>query len=437
MNYLSEMLKLPVLDVNGNKLGVVNDLGIATGEVFPHVTSLAFQGPGKTPFMISWRKYVDHVDESGVHLKACDTDVRFSFLQPDELLLARDILNKQIVDTQGLKVVRVNDLKLSSSGENQLRLLGAEVGMRGLLRAVHPALEHVAARIARAVGKPLEEHIIAWSYMDLLERSTQTIKLSVSHKTLDELHPADIADIIEQLDPRLRGQVFAQPGGVDPLVLAERPAELFDRKTFLGAGQSGDHVPGKPLAFDRIHPVEACFRLRALLRRIFRLRPRTLQNKQVERHERRPFETKRFRAVRQRIGQVGARPVQHRHKIIGNGTNTAGGQVAQALLVIFDIPLKFPSAGFDPLMDRNALNDAPYQPGIGNRPLSFADLIDAPCLPVGNMMQRRYHVRSPGLPDIPKADRIVRPVPAPRLFTQIHILYPFYGFPIAKIRFPF
>ena len=130
MNYLSEMLKLPVLDVNGNKLGVVNDLGIATGEVFPHVTSLAFQGPGKTPFMISWRKYVDHVDESGVHLKACDTDVRFSFLQPDELLLARDILNKQIVDTQGLKVVRVNDLKLSSSGENQLRLLGAEVGMK-------------------------------------------------------------------------------------------------------------------------------------------------------------------------------------------------------------------------------------------------------------------------------------------------------------------
>lgn len=225
MNYLSEMLKLPVLDVNGNKLGVVNDLGIATGEVFPHVTSLAFQGPGKTPFMISWRKYVDHVDESGVHLKACDTDVRFSFLQPDELLLARDILNKQIVDTQGLKVVRVNDLKLSSSGENQLRLLGAEVGMRGLLRAVHPALEHVAARIARAVGKPLEEHIIAWSYMDLLERSTQTIKLSVSHKTLDELHPADIADIIEQLDPRLRGQVFAQ---LDTAQAAEAISEFDD-----------------------------------------------------------------------------------------------------------------------------------------------------------------------------------------------------------------
>ena len=225
MNYLSEMLKLPVIDSNGEELGVVNDLGIATGEVFPHVTSLAFQGPAKTPFMISWRKYVDHFDSTGVYLKTPQTDVRFSYLQPDEVLLARDIMNKQIVDTQGLKVVRVNDLKLSASGENQLRLLGAEVGARGLLRALHPALERVASRIAKLVGKPLPEHIIAWSYMDLLERSTQQIKLSVSHKTLDELHPADIADIIEQLDPRLRGEVFAQ---LDTAQAAEAISEFDD-----------------------------------------------------------------------------------------------------------------------------------------------------------------------------------------------------------------
>ena len=127
------MLKLPVLDVDGEKLGVVNDFGIATGEVFPHVTSLAFRGPGKTPFMISWRKWVDRIDETGVYLNTSATNIRFSYLQPTELLLARDVLNKQIVDTQGMKVVRVNDIKFSMSGENQLRLLGAEVGARGLL----------------------------------------------------------------------------------------------------------------------------------------------------------------------------------------------------------------------------------------------------------------------------------------------------------------
>ena len=225
MNYLSEMLGIPVIDSTGEKIGVVNDMGIATGEVFPHVTSLAFQGPGKTPFMISWRKYVESVDNDAVRLAVPATDIRFSYLQPDEVLLARDILNKQIVDTQGLKVVRVNDIKLSSSGENQLRLLGADVGARGLLRAVHPMVERAAAAVCKAVGKTLAEDIIAWSYMDLLERSTQQIKLSVSHKTLGELHPADIADIIEQLDPRLRSQVFAQ---LDTAQAAEAITELDD-----------------------------------------------------------------------------------------------------------------------------------------------------------------------------------------------------------------
>ncbi len=225
MNYLSEMLKLPVIDSTGEKMGIVNDFGIATGEVFPRVTALAFQGPSKTPFMISWRKYVDHFDDDGVYLKYPSTDIRFSYLQPSELLLVRDIMNKQIVDTQGMKVVRVNDIKLSASGENQLRLLGADVGARGLLRAIHPALERVVCRVAKAIGKPLGEDIIAWSYMDLLERSTQQIKLSVSHKTLGELHPADIADIIEQLDPRLRGQVFNQ---LDTAQAAEAISELDD-----------------------------------------------------------------------------------------------------------------------------------------------------------------------------------------------------------------
>ena len=225
MNYLSEILGVPVIDSTGEKIGVVNDLGIATGEVFPHVTSLAFVGPGKTPFMISWRKYVARFDDDGVYLNCPRTDIRFSYLQPDEVLLNRDVMNKQIVDTQGLKVVRVNDVKLSAAGENQLRLLGAEVGVRGLLRAMSPVLERVVAKGAKMLGSPLPEDIIAWSYMDLLERSTKQIKLSVSHKTLGEMHPADIADIIEQLDPRLRGQVFAQ---LDTDQAAETISELDD-----------------------------------------------------------------------------------------------------------------------------------------------------------------------------------------------------------------
>lgn len=225
MIYLSQMLGNPVYDRDGERIGRVSDLGIATGEVFPRVTALAIEGPGHTPLMISWRKYVDAFDEDEVSLKVVSTDIRFSYLQPDEVLIARDLLNKQIVDTRGMRVVRVNDLKLSDTSSVQLRLLGAEVGMRGLLRSISPALEAFVCRVARALGRPIHERIIAWNYMDLLERDLSNVKLSVSHKTLDELHPADIADIIERLDPRLRGQVFAQ---LDEEMAAEAMAELDD-----------------------------------------------------------------------------------------------------------------------------------------------------------------------------------------------------------------
>ena len=210
MIYLSQLMGNPVYAADGEKIGSVSDLGIATGEVFPRVTSLAFKGPGRTPFLISWRKYVDTYDEKEIHLKVPAVEIRFSYLQPDEVLIARDILNKQIVDTRGMRVVRVNDLKLSDTSSTQLRLLGAEVGARGILRSLSPALEHVALKVARTFGHPIPERIIAWSYMDLVERDLSNVKLSVSHKTLDDMHPADIADIIERLDPRLRGQVFAQ-----------------------------------------------------------------------------------------------------------------------------------------------------------------------------------------------------------------------------------
>jgi len=207
MFYLTQMLGKPVVDAAGETIGEISDIAIATGEVFPRVTALAFTGPGKTPFMLSWRKFVGSLDDEHVELNAARTDLRFSYLQPDEILLHRDLLNKQIVDTQGMKVVRVNDLKLSES-KNQLRLLGAEVGVRGILRGIHPALERSVAAIARVFGRTLSENLIAWNYMDLLDRDLSHVRLSVTHKRLHELHPADVADVLEQLGPSQRARVF-------------------------------------------------------------------------------------------------------------------------------------------------------------------------------------------------------------------------------------
>ena len=207
MLYLSQMLGKPVVDSAGEKIGTISDLAISTGEVFPRITSLAFQGPGKVPFMISWRKYVDEFDDEGIKLSVDSPDIRFSYLQPDEVLLARDLMDRQIVDTQGLKVVRVNDLKLSKSG-TQLRLLGAEVGIRGILRGLAPWLERAVVSVANTIHKQIDARLIARNNMALLDRDLSEVQLSVTHKRLDELHPADVADILEQLDPQQRANVF-------------------------------------------------------------------------------------------------------------------------------------------------------------------------------------------------------------------------------------
>ncbi|MHB9004100.1 MAG: magnesium transporter, partial [Coriobacteriia bacterium] len=224
MFYLSQMLGRPVVDATGADIGTISDIAIATGEVFPRVTSLAFKGPDKTPFMLSWRKFVAHFDGDAVTLNVPAKDIRFSYLQPDEVLLHRDLLNKQIVDTQGMKVVRVNDLKLSES-RNQLRLLGAEVGIRGILRSVHPMVESAVERVSRIARRELPETLIAWNYMELLDRDMSHVKLSVTHKRLHELHPADVADILEKLTAAQRAKVFEH---LDNTQAADAISELED-----------------------------------------------------------------------------------------------------------------------------------------------------------------------------------------------------------------
>lgn len=224
MYYLTQLLGKPVVDAAGQTIGTISDIAISTGEVFPRVTSLAFLGPDKTPFMLSWRKFVDSVDEERVTLNTDRAGLRFSYIQPDEVLLHRDLLNKQIVDTQGMKVVRVNDLKLSES-RNQLRLLGAEVGARSVLRALSPRLERFASRVARFFHAELPETVIAWNYMDLLERDLSSVRLSVTHKRLHELHPADVADVLEQLSPSQRAKVFEH---LDNAQAADAISELED-----------------------------------------------------------------------------------------------------------------------------------------------------------------------------------------------------------------
>lgn len=205
MIYLTQLLNKRVIDASGEVIGNLSDIGIATREVFPRVTSVAFEGKDRKPFMLSWRKYVKEFDAETMILNKNWNELRFSLLQPNELLLKRDLLDKQIVDTKGMKVVRVNDLKLAES-QNELRLIGADVGLRGILRRI--GMEKILDSLTGLFGYRYSENLIAWSYMELLEKDMSSIKLSIDHKRLHELHPADIADIIGQLTPEQSRKIF-------------------------------------------------------------------------------------------------------------------------------------------------------------------------------------------------------------------------------------
>ncbi|MGH7748874.1 MAG: magnesium transporter, partial [Candidatus Dormibacteria bacterium] len=124
----------------------------------------------------------------------------------DEVWLSRDILDKQIVDTDGRRVVRVNDLQLQGSNGSVL-LVGVDIGTRGLLRRLNA--EHVGRRLRRLAGGDLPQRLISWDAVDTLHSDEHAVKLRISHSKLSKMHPADIAEIVGQLGGRDREAIFA------------------------------------------------------------------------------------------------------------------------------------------------------------------------------------------------------------------------------------
>jgi CBS domain-containing protein len=125
--------------------------------------------------------------------------------QKNVILLREEVMDKQIVDTFGAKVVRVNDLHFLRVDSN-LRLVHVDVGFRGLMRRV--GWEKMVDQVLRWLfSYDLPNQFISWKYVQLLSGS-DLLHLSVSQKKLSHLHPADLADIIEDLSGRERSAIF-------------------------------------------------------------------------------------------------------------------------------------------------------------------------------------------------------------------------------------
>jgi CBS domain-containing protein len=170
----------------------------------------------------------------GDSLTACGASVRTATdasswdrqpLSDGVLLLKRDLLDQQIIDVHGRKVVRVNDVEIDCvpfDSRVALNVVSVDVGARGAIRRLAKGV--VPSFTLRALLEKIPPRVIPWQYVDLLETDpARRVKLKIAYEGLSRLHPADIADIVEDLPPSEREAVFET---IDEEVAAEALEEI-------------------------------------------------------------------------------------------------------------------------------------------------------------------------------------------------------------------
>jgi len=219
---LSELLGATVRDANGTVRGRVREVAIAPQE---HPTRIAFlivkTSDGERVLA------PDAIRSAGATVRAATDLSAWERFSPSDglLLLKRDLLDQQIIDVHGHKVVRVNDVELESTPVDShllLSVVAVDVGARGAIRRLSKGL--VPSFTLRALLERIPPRVIPWQFVDLLETDpARRVKLKIAYTGLAQLHPADIADIVEDLAPAEREAVFET---IDEEVAAETLEEL-------------------------------------------------------------------------------------------------------------------------------------------------------------------------------------------------------------------
>ncbi len=218
MRFLSQCIGLPVRDPDDEPIGTIADLIVAIGDAYPPVTGLVVRTDRRQIFL-PWAN-VETFDEAGARLRVPTIDIGKFSQRQDEILLKVDLLDKQIVDIEGRKVIRVNDISLDLV-DGTLHVVAVDVGAAGLLRRL--GMEGAFRTVARNLRLGVPERYIDWEDVDPLESTIASIRLRVPHAKLAELHPADLASIIDQLAPRDRLGVLAS---LDDEALADVVEEM-------------------------------------------------------------------------------------------------------------------------------------------------------------------------------------------------------------------
>jgi len=219
---LSELIGAAVTDNTGTHAGKVREVALSPQENSSQVTSLVVKT--RTGNRLVPAKAISLID-NGLRVRTPATEWSPFGTGEGLLLLERDLLDQQIIDVHGRKVVRVNDVDIheeQSNGNIVLKIGAVDVGARGAMRRLLKGV--VPAGVLHPLLEKIPPRLIPWEFVDLIETDpARRVKLKISLDRLAKLHPADIADIVEDLAPAEREAVFET---LDEEVAAETLEEI-------------------------------------------------------------------------------------------------------------------------------------------------------------------------------------------------------------------
>ncbi|HEY0264925.1 MAG TPA: CBS domain-containing protein [Granulicella sp.] len=228
---LSALLGASVFDASGAVFGRVREFAVDPAADVHRIEGLVVRRSGarRLPVLVRIAE-MQLSDEFSLSLEQGAVPVEIEMADGVEslyLLLERDLLDQQIIDIHGRKVVRVNDVELvwtladETQPELTLRIAEVEVGMRGAARRL---LKGLPLGAVDRVARQFEPRVIPWEFVDLIDRDpARRVKLKIGQDRLSSMHPSDIAEILEELAPAERQALF---NSLDEEVAAEALEEV-------------------------------------------------------------------------------------------------------------------------------------------------------------------------------------------------------------------
>jgi magnesium transporter len=226
--YATELMGARAYDVQGNFVGKVREFFIEPAQA-PNRLSHFLLARGHYQSLLARYDQVASAEPGTIRLSVSERALQL--FEPNEALLAvrKDLLDQQIIDTRGRKVVRVNDVDLAEqrvNGNVELRVTQVDVGPQGAVRRL---LQGLPSALVRKLQARLPQSAIRWEFVNLIESDPmRRVKLRITHEKLEDLHPADLAEIMEDLSASERQGIIAS---LDEETAAAVLAELDERLT--------------------------------------------------------------------------------------------------------------------------------------------------------------------------------------------------------------